>query len=161
MKRRSLAAILIVLSMIGCAARPAQRPEYTRLPPLESGWSRMYVSAGKMAGVKLWSLHQVGPVFINDQEVGSTAKDEHFVVDLLHGTYEAYCTPEQPDKNLIEKRRFTFKDGETRYFSCDMYHYPEGFGLSGYQASVYITRTYLEERPMGANSKLVSYSKLK
>ena len=161
MKSRSFVAILIVLSMIGCADRLAQRAEYTGLPPLESGWSRMYVSAGRMAGVKLWSVHQVGPVFIDDQEVGSTAKDEHFVVDVLPGTYEAYCTPEQPDKNLVEKRRFTFKDGETRYFSCNMYHYPEGFGLSGYSTSAYITRTYLEERPMVANSKLVSYTRLK
>jgi len=149
----------------GCASRPAMRAEYVDLPPLESGWSRMYVSAGigSMSGVKLWSVHQVGPVFINNQRVGATAKDEHLAVDLLPGTYEAYCTPEQPGKNFMEKRQFTFKAGEIRYFACDMDSKGAGMslGLIGYLFSEYVTKTYLEERPMdNPNSKLVSYEKL-
>src|SRR6266487_904686 len=126
-------------------------------------FSAVVATALIMTGVKLWSVHQVGPVFINNQNVGSTAKDEHFVVDLLPGIYEAYCTPEQSEKNFIEKRQFTFKAGETRYFACDMG--PKGpgmyFGLIGVLASEYLTQTYLEERPMdNPNSKLVSYKKL-
>jgi len=160
---RTLSAVVIALIMTGCASRPATRAEYVGLPPLANGWSRMYVSAGIMSGVKLWSVHQVGPVFINNQHVGATAKDEHFAVDLLPGTYEAYCTPEQPYRNFIDKRQLTFKAGETRYFACDMA--PKGvgmyFGLIGALASEYLTNTYLEERPMdNPNSKLVSYKKL-
>src|SRR5437016_9548015 len=146
MNRTLSAVVVIALIMTGCVSRPATRAEYVGLPPLESGWSRMYVSAGIMAGIKLWSVHQVGPVFINNQQVGTTAKDEHLAVDLLPGTYEAYCTPEEPEKNFIEKRQFTFKAGETRYFACDMGSEGVGryFGLIGFLASEYVTRTFLE-----------------
>ena len=163
MKRTLFIVAAIALIMTGCAARPAMRTEYVGLLPLESGWSRIYVSAGTMSGVKLWSVHQVGPVFINNQLVGATAKDEHFAVDLLPGTYEAYCTPEQPYKTFIEKRQFTFMVGETRYFACDMDSKGVGmmFGLVGALASEYLTKAYLEEKPMdNPKSKLVSYKKL-
>jgi hypothetical protein len=115
--------VLLMVSAIfelGCAASPVKRSEYESLPPLDSGWSRIYITAGTMSGVKLWSVHQVGPVFFNDQDIGTTAKNEYLTVDLLPGTYDAYCTPEQPDKNFTEKRQLTFKAGETRYFVCDM-----------------------------------------
>ena len=165
MDRTLFSAVAIALVLSGCASRPAIRAEYVGLPPLESGWSRMYLSAGKFAGVidvKLWSVHQVGPVFVNNQRVGNTAKDEHLVVDVLPETYEVYCTPEDPYKNFIEKRQFTFSAGETRYFACDMEQKGAGlnFGLIGVLASEYLTKTYLQERPMDANSKLVSYEKL-
>lgn len=122
----------------------------------------MYVTAGVWGDIKLRFVNQVGPVFINNQLVGTTAKDEHFAVDLLPGTYEVYCTPAEPDKNFIEKRQFTFKGGETRYFACDMESKGVGmfFGLVGALVSEYLTKTYLEERPMDNNSKLVSYQKL-
>jgi Protein of unknown function (DUF2846) len=154
--------VLSALVLSGCASRPVTRAEYSGLPPLESGWSRVYLSAGKMSGIKLWSVHQVGPVYINNQQVGNTAKDEHSVVDVLPGTYETYCAPEQPDKNFAEKRQFTFGAGETHYLACDME--PKGagmyFGLIGALASDYLTKTFLNEKPLDANSKLVAYSKL-
>lgn len=162
MNRNLFCSIAIALTLSGCASRPATRAEYSGLPPLESGWSRVYLSAGIQSGVKLWSVHQVGPVFINDQRVGSNAKDEHMVVDLRPGTYEAYCMPEEPEKNFTEKRQYSFVAGETRYLACDME--PKGagmyFGLIGALASEHITKSYLQDRPIDANSKLVSYKKL-
>jgi len=162
MTRKLFSAVTIALVLSGCASRPAIRAEFVGLPSLESGWSRMYLSAGIMSGVKLWSVHQVGPVFVNNQRVGTNAKDEHLVVDVLPGAYEVYCTPEEPEKNFIEKRQFTFSAGETRYFACNME--PKGagmyFGLIGVLASEHLTKTYFQERPIDTNSKLVSYKKL-
>lgn len=156
------AAAVLALTLSGCASRPATRAEYSELPPLESGWSRLYLSAGTQSGIKLWSVHQVGPVFINDQRVGTNAKDEHFVVDLRPGTYEAYCTPEEPEKNFTEKRHFTFAANEARYLACDME--PKGagmyFGLIGALASEHLTKSYLQDRPLDPTSRLVSYKKL-
>ena len=126
----------------------------------------MYISAGEIAGYKLWSVNQVGPVFINDEMVGSTAKDEHFVVDLYPGTYQVYCSQENPDEQLYKERRdFKLTAGETRYFACDM-KYEAGiasmFGLVGIMASEYLGRTYLEEKDnIDPNSKIVEYSKFK
>lgn len=161
-RSRFFAAALMALTLSGCASRPATRAEYSGMPPLESGWSRVFLSAGTQSGVKLWSVHQVGPVFINDQRVGTNAKDEHLVVDLRPGTYEAYCTPEEPEKNFAEKRQFTFAANETRYLACDME--PKGagmyFGLIGALASEYLTKSYLQDRPLDPISKLVSYRKL-
>lgn len=157
------AALVLTLIISGCATRPIPRPDYSGLPPLEDGWSRLYLSAGKMSGIKLWSVHQVGPVYINDQLVGNNAKDEHFIVDVRPGTYEATCSPGDPDKNFVEKRQFTFKAGETRYLACDMA--PKGagmyFGLIGALASEYLTKTYLSDEPIDSKSRLVEYKKLK
>lgn len=152
---------LIALAVGGCASGPPTRAEISGLPLLDSAWSRVYVSAGvNKAGFKLWNVGQVGPVFINGQNVGSTAKDEHFVVDVPPGSYEAYCHPEQPDKNLPEKRQFTFKAGETRYLACNMEHGAGvAFGLIGTLASDYLSKSFLVDRPLDSNSKLVSYRK--
>ena len=162
MKRLILAAMLIAVALSGCVTRPVARAEYSGVPPLESGWSRVYLSAGKMNGIKLWSVEQVGPVYINGQLVGNSAKDEHLIVDVLPGTYEAYCSPEAPDKNFTEKRQFTFKAGETRYLACNMASKGAGmyFGLIGALASTYLTKTYLSDEPMDSKSRLVAYKKL-
>lgn len=156
-------SVAMALALSGCASRPASRAEYSGMPPLEDNWSRVYLSAGStQLGVKLWSVHQVGPVFINNQRVGTNAKDEHSVVDLRPGTYEAYCMPEEAEKNFTEKRQFTFVANETRYLACDLE--PKGagmyFGLIGALASEYLTKTYLQDRPLDPGSKLVSYKKL-
>ena len=160
MKR--LLLVLIVLAASGCAPQPAMRPQVSALTPLDSGLSRVYIRAGVMRGVKLWSVHQVGPVFINGHDVGSTAKDEYFVVDLPPGTYETSCQPEQPYKNFSEKRQLSFVAGGTRYLACDMETKGAGwhFGLVGELASKYLTRSFLADRQLDVNSTLVSYSKL-
>jgi hypothetical protein len=157
------AMFLPIIVLAGCAARPTVREAYSgSLSPLQSGWSRVYVSAGKSSGIKMWSVHQVGPVEFNGQLVGHTSKDEHFVLDVLPGTYEASCSPQEPDKNFTEKRQFTFAAGETKYLACDMA--PKGagmyFGLIGALASTYLTKTYLTDAPLEVTSKLVGYTRL-
>ncbi|MBC8473148.1 MAG: hypothetical protein H8D56_27125 [Planctomycetes bacterium] len=156
-------AAFIVPSILltGCASRPVPRPMYTNdVPPLENGWSRLKITSGKMSWARLWAVGQVGPVFVNDQQVWSSAKDEYIIIDLLPGTYELSWTPGNPDKNYTEKRAVTFKAGEVRHFACDKSQKGPGmnFGLIGALASEYLTKTYLEERPMdNPNSTFVDY----
>jgi hypothetical protein len=158
------ATALVPLLLVGCAARPPARAEYPGIiAPLQEGWGRVYVSAGKMDGMtKLSSVYQVGPVYLNGQQVGSTAKGEHFIIDLLPGTYEASCSPEEPDKNFTEQRPFRLAAGQTKYLACEMV--PKGpgmyFGLVGALASTYLTKTYLTETPLEAGSRLVAYTRL-
>jgi len=164
MKVKLLIITLTVTSLLGCAPRPAVRAEFTALPSLEKGFGRMYISAGTMSGVDLWSDHQVGPVFINQKNVGSTAKDEHIAVDLLAGTYEVYCTQNKPEKNLIEKRKITIQDRKSSYYACQMEMHGAGgfFGALGALASEYITKSYIDEGTLeNPNSRLVSYLKFR
>jgi len=153
--------LLIVLILSGCASSSPPRPEYTNLPPLEKGWGRIYVGAGSSNGVKLWSVHQVGPVFINEQRAGSVAKNEHIAVDLLPGTYEAHWVPDEPEKFHVEKTAITIKAGETRYFTCDLENrVGTAFGLVGAIASDYLQNGRLTEQPsLDSSSKLASYRK--
>lgn len=164
MRTRPIVALTVVTFLAsGCASSPPVRTESVSLPPLENGWSRIYMSAGKMSGIKLWSVHQVGPIYINDELVGNSAKNEHIVVDLWPGEYKASCAPEAPDKNYTDKRSFTFRAGETRYVACNME--PKGagmyFGLIGALASTNLTHTYLADEPLDPESRLVAYKKLK
>ena len=158
----SMAIIAIAVLLSACASRPPARSELTQLPPLGATNSRIYISAGTTSGVKLWSVKQVGPVYINGKPVGQTAKDEHFVVDLASGTYELSCEPLEPEKNLVEKRSMSFAPGETKYLACSMV--PEGaggmFGLIGALVSTYLSKSFLEEHKLDAqSSKLVGYSR--
>jgi len=167
MKKVMLLTFSVAMAIIlGCAATPQSRPKLETLSKLKKGLSRIYISAGELGGNKLWSVNQVGPVFINEKETGSTAKDEHFVVDLDPGTYQFYCSQENPDKKLyMEKREFKLKAGEIRYFACDIkYERNIGsmFGLVGAMATKYLGRSYLQEKNgIDPNSKLVDYSKFK
>ena len=155
-----LAIFTISLILVGCASHPVPRPAYTGLPTLENGWSRVKITSGKLSWARLWTTEQLGPVFINDQPVWDAAKDEYIIIDLLPGSYELSWTPRASDKVYTEKRKFTFRAGETRHFACDQAQKGAGmyFGLIGALASEYLTKTYLEERPMdNPNSTLVAY----
>ncbi|WP_083868216.1 DUF2846 domain-containing protein [Dyella ginsengisoli] len=160
MKRFQVLFVALV-AMSGCASQPPVRARISTLPPLDGGLSRVYVSAGVMKGVKLRSVHQVGPVFIDGYDIGSTQKDEYFVVDLPPGNYEAYCQPEQPYKNFSEKRQISLTAGETLYLACDMMTKGAGwnFGVVGQLMSKYLTKSFLVDRPLDPNSRLVSFSK--
>ncbi len=153
--------LLMVLILFGCATSAPTRPAYTGIPPLEKGWGRIYVSAGTLSGIKLWSVHQVGPVFINEQQVGAPGKNEYIAVDLLAGTYEAHWVPYEPEKIYSEKTAITIKAGETRYFSCDVENRAGmAFGAIGYAASDYVQNALLNEtQSLDSAGKLVSYVK--
>lgn len=161
-----LAIIVIAVILVGCASRPAPRPMYIAdVPLLERGMSRLKITSGKWMWTRLWAVGQVGPVFINDRQIWSSAIDEYIIVDLLPGIYEISWTPGDPDayKVFTEKRKVTLEAGEIRHFACDMAQKGAGmhFGLIGALASEYLTKTYLEERPMdNPDSILVAYKVL-
>lgn len=160
--------LLVALVLSGCASVAPQRAEYTSLPPLEKGWSRIFFGAGQMEGVLHVNLRHrttTGPVYINGQKVGSPAYKEYIAVDLLPGTYESNWIPDEPEKFYSSKTAITIKSGETRYFSCDMGPKGSGhyLGLIGgliNAASDYMWVGLLTEQPPFDNtSKLASYSK--
>ena len=159
------AFIFVLLSISGCASVAPPRPEYTTIPALEKGWSRVFISAGQLEGgikVDLKFRTNTGPVYINGQKVGSTAYKEYFAVDFLPGSYEANWVPDEPDKFYSEKKAITLKAGEIRYFTCDLETKGIGwaFGFVGAALSDYMWRGLLNERPsLDSKSKLVSYLK--
>lgn len=166
--RRTSVALVMALSftlLVGCASRPEPREAINPLPTVENGWGRLYFTAGKyqhsfQVDVKL--KEHVGPIFINNQNIGSTAYREYIAVDLPPGSYEAYCTPEEPLKNLPEKRQIVVQAGDQQYFACDVI--PKGsasLGLLGIALADYLSATVLVERPLAGDSKLVGYSKIK
>lgn len=161
----ALATALLLTLLVGCASRPEPRQAINPLPTVENGWGRLYFTAGKYQHsfqVDLKLKEHVGPIFINNQNVGSTAYREYIAVDLQPGSYEAYCTPEEPLKNFPEKRQIVVKAGDQQYFACDVI--PKGsasFGLLGMALADYLSATALVERPLASDSKLVGYSKIK
>ena len=161
--RTLLAILAIALTLVGCASAPTPRPIYaSAVPPLESGSSRLKITSGKWNWTRLWAVGQVGPVFINDQQIWLAAKDEYIIVDLSPGIYELSWTPGEAYKNFTEKRKVVFQAGEIRHFACDMTEKGAGmyFGLIGVLVSEYLTKTYLEEREMdNPDSTLVAYEK--
>jgi hypothetical protein len=161
--RRLFLLSLLAILLHGCASAPAARTSY-EIPLLEDGMSRAFITAGKMQGfVKLWSEFHVGPVLVDGQQVVSTAKNEYIVVGFQPGTYEIACEPVRNDKVYIDKRSFTFKPSEKRFFACDMAQKGLGmsFGLIGVLASEYLLKMWPEERDIDtANSRPVSYIKL-
>ncbi len=155
---------LLTIVVVGCASKPSPRQEITPLPSVENGWGRLYFTAGKYQHsfkVDLSLKEHVGPIYINNQNVGSTAYKEYIVVDLKPGSYEAYCAPEEPLKNLPEKRQINVSAGDQQYFACDVV--PKGtaaFGLLGVALADYLSATVLVERPLASDNKLVGYSKI-
>lgn len=155
--------LLVALILAGCSSIPPQRAGIN-VPPLEKGWGRVFITAGQLIGVVNVDLKfrsQTGPVYINNQKVGSTAYREYIVVDLLPGTYEAYWTPEENPENIYsDKKVFVLDAGDVRYFSGDME--PKGVGvyLGALGAlSDYAFRGFLNERSFDNKAKLVSYFK--
>lgn len=169
MKHRVLFAafIIVLVSISGCVSVAPPRTEYTNIPPLEKGWSRIFIAAGQfndtgVLTVDLNSPANTGPVYINDQKVGSTAYKEYIAVDLLPGSYEVHWNSTVPDKIYPEKKAITLKADEIRYFTCDMAYKGVGvfFGLIGYVVSEYLTKGFITEKSsLDSKSKLVSYLK--
>ena len=169
MKHRAFLAMLIfvLISISGCASVAPPRTEYTNIPPLEKGWSRIFIAAGQFndTGVltaDLTNATNTGPVYINDQKVGSTAHKEYIAVDLLPGSYEVNWNSTVPEKIYPEKKAITLKADEIRYFTCDMAYKGVGvfFGLIGYAVSEYVYKGFITEKSsLDSKGKLVSYLK--
>lgn len=158
---KKILVLFIVLILTGCVADPPKASEYINIPPLENGLGRIYISGGVKSGVKLWSVHQVGPVFINEQRVGAVGKNEYIAVDLFPGIYEAHWVAYEPEKLYIQKTAITIKAGETKYFTCDLENRAGmAFGVIGVAVSDYLQNALLtEQSSLDSDGKLVSYLK--
>lgn len=158
--------VVLLAALVGCAAQPTPRSQLaTPLPTLDKAYARLSFTAGKYKtswNHDLKIKEHVGPVFINNQMVGMTAYREYFIVDVQPGTYEAYCTPEEPLKNKNEKRQITANAGDQIFFQCDVVPNPIALsmGLIGLALVEYASSTVLVEAPLPSDSKLVAYTKL-
>jgi hypothetical protein len=171
MKQQKYLTLMLFLIIYGCASTPqTTRLPQAEPPPLEDGWGRVYVTAGKSGIVQLWSKHQVGPFLINEREVGSTAKGEYIMVDLRPGTYVATCTQHEPFNTTNLPIELQINEGEQRYFACDMAFEDEFDSLAeelilpgGWRGFLSIASgeiSFLMERPIDLyDSKLSSHTK--
>lgn len=157
MLKKIITISAIALLATGCASKPEPRSAYQSLPELEEGFSRVLITAGDQNGTNLWSVHQVGPVFIDGKRVGQTADNETIVVDIRPGTYKAYCEPQDNYETLIEKTSFSFKANKTHQLYCDMDNHGSGLGML---VSSHLTKMFLKERSDSSNSTIVSYKKI-
>lgn len=126
--------LLAFTMLASCAARPPAREAIAVLPSLESGWARLYFSAGVIdmpyrPNVDARFNHQLGPVFVDEVNVGSPANGEYIVVDVKAGSHALRWQPhEQAEKldSVIEK--IDLSSGQTKYFACDT----KVFNVAGY-----------------------------
>jgi hypothetical protein len=143
--------IIFLVLLVGCAAAPQKSLKVIDLPPLDSSYSRVYITSG-MSQARIRSAYLAGPVFFNGKKIGTTANYEYFVVDIKPGEYKITCEPSKTYKNLAEEKLITFIANEPTYLACDQY--PMGarafgsasFGLLGLMAeaaSTYESKTYL------------------
>jgi hypothetical protein len=154
-----IVAVSIASLLAACITQPPARQAIATLPPLDADYSRVFIGAGMHRGdtqtTAQSNVREVGPVYFNGRLVGSTGQNEYFVVDVKPGTYEVYCSPLEPVRNLTEKRSVSFAAGETKYLVCEMA--PPGAD----QWQEYQSRTYLEERRIDLQaSRLVANTKL-
>lgn len=155
--------VTFVFILSGCAASLPTRTSITQPPPLDPSMTRLYITAGTGAGgFKLWGVNQTGPVYLNDKEIATTAKNEHVIVDVNPGIYQLSCASTANDTKVYkQKRSYTLLPGETRYLACSMTNRAGmSFGLIGALASEYLQDMFIEERPIDADSRLVGYAKL-
>jgi hypothetical protein len=162
MKKSLILVLASSMAIVGCASSPKARKAVAELPLQTEGYARVYINSGENGMIKLWSDQQVGPVLFNGHTVGSTAKNEYFVIDILPGTYETQCTTHKSYKNKEEELSYTFKAGETRYFACEQEQEGAGayFGAIGAIASEFITKTFLDEKRKLEKATLVEYKKI-
>ena len=162
MLNKIIAISAVAILATGCASKPESRADYGQLPQLEDGYSRVLITAGEQQnGINLWSVHQVGPVFIDGQQVGQTADNETIAVDLHPGSYQAYCEPQDNFKTYIEKKEFSFKANKTYKLYCDMgQHGSTGFLGLGAIAPEFMHKMFLQSRPDDSESKIVSYKNI-
>ena len=164
MKFSLIISMIVALLISSCVSAPKARTTLEMdLPELNPAYTRIYIRSGNFKKRKLKIKTQVGPVLLNKEVIGTTAKKEYFVVDVKPGEYSLECTPSTSKKNYVNDLDVTFVAGETRYFSCNMKTKGFGFWLGpfGILLSRYLTQTFpIEETEAQLNGNLVSYSQL-
>lgn len=159
--------LLFAFAVSGCATITAPSPELATLPKLDKGWARVFIADGQFVGpvfnVDLKDQNNTGPVYIDNEKVGSTAQNEYFAVDLLPGSYDIHWLPFHRKQFYSKRKVIVVSAGEIRYFSCDMKTYGIGsaFGLIGGLLSKYTTEGLIDERQsIDKKRRLTSYLKL-
>jgi len=151
-----------LLSLISCASKPLARSSIDGAPAGNANLARLYIHAGKSSmGVRNWSDNQVGPVYINDIKVTSTAKDEHFIVDIKPGVYQLHCDTNKPGiKRLLKKNSYSFAAGEEHSLSCMVQAKAAAyFGLIGIAVAKHAEQSSVVEQSFDIEqSRLIGYA---
>lgn len=119
-------AFTTLLVIAGCASRPAERQTYSSLPTLEAGWGRVYFSSGVIdipyrPSIDIRYSSDIGPVFIDEVNVGSPANGEYIAVDLKPGSYKMKWIPQGATDNFhFVETILNVEPGISEYFSCDI-----------------------------------------
>ena len=157
---RLLFAVSAVSLLAACASTvPPARQPVAKVPPLDPKVSRVLVASGmynrgEPTSGTLTTARQTGPVYIDGRWAGDLAQNEYIVLDLKPGVHEVGCSPLEPVKNYIEKRKVVFEPGETKSLVCDM------ATARGDMAEGYVSRTYVEPRQINPAAKPVDYKKI-
>ena len=161
MRTSKLLLVVSAVSLVAaCASTPPQpRREISKVPPLDPKVSRVLVASGmynrgEPSGGTLATVRQLGPVYIDGKWAGDVAQNEYIVVDVKPGVHELACSPLEPVKNYVEKRKVVFEPGETKSLVCDM------ATARGDLAQGYNSKTYVEPRRINPAAKPVDYKKI-
>ena len=164
MKFSFIILCITALVVSSCATMPAPREKLqTAVPVLDDTHTRLYIKSGKSGLATLKFETQVGPVLLDNEEIGRTAKNEYFIVDVLPGEKTLQCTQIKPPyKNLVEEVEFNLVAGQTKYIECDMKSTSATwFGAIGVILAEYISKSFPKEVDESEfTGNLVSYSKL-
>lgn len=143
-----------------CASTPPQpRKTISQVPPLDPKVSRVLVGSGMYdrgdaTGGTLATVRQTGPVYIDGRWAGDVAQNEYIVLDVKPGVHEVGCSPLEPVKNYVEKRKVVFEPGETKSLVCDM------ATARGDLAAGYNSKTYVVPRRINPAAAPVDYKKI-
>ena len=103
-----LAAIMLAVSLTGCASGPRFSETQATLRPIPDGQGRVYFYRTQTMGVAVQPN-----IYLNGAKVGSCEPDGIFVKDLPLGKYEAVVGTE-----VDHKLNFVVNSGEEKYVKC-------------------------------------------
>lgn len=171
-------SLLATLLLASCAARAPERQAISALPNPESGWGRVYFSSGVIdipyrPNIDARYNSQIGPVYIDEVNVGSPANGEYIAVDLKPGTYKMKWLPhESSEYSDPVVTSLQIDAGTSKYYACDIkvikiQMVAPGLipaliskGIQDQQPVEKTNQTVFSEKPnFGGSLRLVSYFK--
>lgn len=159
---RIVVVVSVVSFLAACSTAPVPqaRKPIAKVPPLDPKASRVLLASGmrdrgESTGTTLATVRQVGPVYLDGKYVGDLAQNEYLMVDVKPGAHEIGCSPLEPIRNYIEKRKVVFEPGETKTLVCEM------ATARGDLGDKYVSKTYVEPRTINTqNGVVVDYKKI-